>query len=168
MRPLKILVTGAVGAGKTTFIRHVSETEVVTTEARSDETPGKTETTVALDYGRTSVHSRDVHLFGTPGQKRFSYMWETLSEGMDGMIVLVHARHDRAAQHTDALLRTIREASGAAPFVVGLTHTDRPEAPPEAKLTRALAQDALVVTPTDARGTADGRALPERLVSHLL
>lgn len=168
MRPLKILVTGAVGAGKTTFIRHVSETNVVTTEAYSDETPGKTETTVALDYGRTSVHNHDIHLFGTPGQERFAYMWDTLSKGADGMVVLVHMGHDHAIAQTDALLKTIRTVRGATPFIVGLTHTDGLDAVPEHASAGAFAQEALAITPTDARDERDGRALLEQLVSHLL
>jgi signal recognition particle receptor subunit beta len=89
---VKMVISGAVNAGKTEFIKSISEIEVVSTERRAtDDTKLiKKETTVAMDFGRIAIADDLVlHLFGTPGQKRFDFMWEILSEGMLGLVILV-------------------------------------------------------------------------------
>jgi signal recognition particle receptor subunit beta len=72
-RTLKVVVTGPFGAGKTEFIRNVSEIDIVTTERTltTREKQIKTETTVAMDFGRLTMGRNILHLFGTPGQPRF-------------------------------------------------------------------------------------------------
>ena len=98
MQTVKMVVTGPFSAGKTEFIQSVSEIDVVSTERKISnptERAVKEATTVAMDFGRITVDEDLVlYLFGTPGQKRFDFMWEILSEGMLGFIVAAN-KQDR-------------------------------------------------------------------------
>jgi len=92
MQTVKMVVTGPFNAGKTQFIRSISEIDVVSTERRisTEAERVKDETTVAMDFGRITVDQDLIlYLFGTPGQKRFDFMWEILSEGMLGFVVMI-------------------------------------------------------------------------------
>ncbi|MBN1484449.1 MAG: ATP/GTP-binding protein [Chloroflexia bacterium] len=107
MQTVKMVITGAVNAGKTQFIRTVSEIEVVSTERRTTDYARelKDETTVAMDFGRITI-AKDLvlHLFGTPGQKRFDFMWEILSEGMLGLIILVDSTRPETFRETARII----------------------------------------------------------------
>ena len=88
----KIIFTGPVGAGKTSAIKVLSDIEPVLTEqlATDEVANRKAETTVAMDYGSMKLdkHQR-IHLYGTPGQKRFDFMWEILTDGGIGLVLLL-------------------------------------------------------------------------------
>jgi len=88
----KILFAGPVGAGKTTAIASVSDTEVVQTDAKATDEVAerKDQTTVAMDYGTLEVDTGlTIQLIGTPGQERFDFMWDILSHGALGVVVLI-------------------------------------------------------------------------------
>ena len=126
-RPLKVVVTGPFSAGKTTLIKTISEVAIVGTERDvTDESRSvKSKTTVAMDFGRLSFSDDlSLFLFGTPGQRRFEVMWEILSEGMIGFILLVNASDERSLEEATHILGQFRRYADV-PFVVGISHLDR-------------------------------------------
>lgn len=130
MQTVKMVVTGPFNAGKTEFIRSISEIEVVSTERRisSEIEKVKESTTVAMDFGRITVDDDLVlYLFGTPGQKRFDFMWEILSEGMLGFIVMVDSSRPETFREARSILQTFR-AYAPTPYVVAANKQDREDA----------------------------------------
>jgi len=125
-QPLKLVVSGPVGAGKTTFIQSLSETEVVDTDELSSEDIGKERTTVAMDFGTLTLDGIPLYLFGTPGQDRFDFMWEILCEGALGMILLVAGDKPKDFPHARNILEFVTSRV-PVPFVVGVTRQDLPK-----------------------------------------
>ncbi|HLA98419.1 MAG TPA: ATP/GTP-binding protein [Anaerolineales bacterium] len=126
MQTVKMVVTGPFNAGKTEFIRSVSEIDVVSTERKisSDAERVKATTTVAMDFGRITVDQDLVlYLFGTPGQKRFDFMWEILSEGMLGFVVMVDSSRPETFREARSILETFR-AYAPTPYVVAANKQD--------------------------------------------
>jgi small GTP-binding protein len=130
MQTVKMVVTGPFNAGKTEFIRSVSEIEVVSTERKisSESERVKDQTTVAMDFGRISIDENLVlYLFGTPGQRRFDFMWEILSEGMLGFIVMVDSSRPETFREARTILETFR-AYAPTPYVVAANKQDDADA----------------------------------------
>jgi signal recognition particle receptor subunit beta len=88
---VKLVVTGPFNVGKTSFVGAVNEIRGVNTEVRTRSARSvKPQTTVAMDFGRVTLsNGRKLHLFGTPGQRRFAFMWETLIVECNGILMLV-------------------------------------------------------------------------------
>jgi small GTP-binding protein len=143
MQTVKMVVTGPFNSGKTAFIRSISEIEVVSTERKISLEVEKVKetTTVAMDFGRITVDDDLVlYLFGTPGQKRFDFMWEILSEGMLGFVVIVDSARPETFREARFILDTFH-AYAPTPYVVAANKQDIPEAWPVDDLRIALKLD---------------------------
>jgi uncharacterized protein len=130
MQAVKMVVTGPFSAGKTEFISTISEIDVVSTERKitSSAEKIKDQTTVAMDFGRITVDDDLVlYLFGTPGQRRFDFMWEILSEGMLGFIVMVDSTKPETFREAKRILETFQGYS-STPYVVAANKQDREDA----------------------------------------
>jgi signal recognition particle receptor subunit beta len=127
---VKIVIAGGFGVGKTTTVANISEIPVLTTEAamtdvaaavdRTGHVPAKTTTTATLDFGRITVDDEiKLYLFGTPGQDRFGFLWQDLTVGALGALVVVDTRRlDDCFPAVDYFERA------GLPFVVAVNRFD--------------------------------------------
>jgi len=127
MNNFKIIFAGPVGSGKTTAIVTLSdEKPVCTNQSASDMTLNrKAETTVAMDYGTMILDGGDkIHLYGTPGQERFGFMWDVLTKNGLGLILLLdNTRKDPLSDMT-FFLSAFKDFINNTAVAIGITQTD--------------------------------------------
>ncbi|MGY0056594.1 GTP-binding protein [Streptomyces sp. LZ34] len=171
---VKVVIVGGFGVGKTTMVGSVSEIRPLTTEETMtqagvgvDDIAGverKTETTVAMDFGRISLNDRLVlYLFGTPGQERFWFLWDGLFEGALGAVVLVDTR--RLEVSFDVVGRLEERA---VPFVVAVNAFPGAPVHPMSELRAAMdLPDSVPMIDCDARDRGSSRDTLLTLVRYL-
>ena len=141
MQIVKIVITGGYAAGKTRFIRTISDIEPVSTDyavTLEEERALKHETTVALDFGVIAINERlSLYLVGTPGQERFDFMWEHLAFGALGYVVMVDSCRPAHLVETQRLMDRFASITDV-PFVVAANKQDDETALPPAYIRRRL------------------------------
>ena len=121
----KLAIVGEVGAGKTQLISTISEISPFATEARSSVDIGKEFTTVGIDYGRLSLDENTaLGLYGLPGQRRFSLLWETVRQGLWGLLILVKYGDGLNLEDLEHILDFYQPHSNGLPVVIGISHAE--------------------------------------------
>lgn len=160
MAPLhKIIVTGPFNSGKTTFVSTASDIPVVSTERRitTEDRGVKSETTVAMDYGRVTIEGRVLHLNGTPGQARFDFMWEILANEMDGFIVVVDSTDPASFPDAYELMQLFSDFKHV-PYLLVANKSDLPDGASMAQVRRetGVGED-ITVMPCDSTSKSSVR-----------
>ncbi|MGB7439547.1 MAG: ATP/GTP-binding protein [Coleofasciculaceae cyanobacterium] len=162
METKRVVITGTFGSGKTTFVQTASEIEVVSIERpiTDEKSAQKETTTVALDFGRIVLDSNlDLHLYGTPGQDRFDFMWEILVHGASAYIVLVAANQPNSLEQARQII-TFMSQQAQVPMMIGLTHMDSSEALTPEEIMLGLGYEEnfpsfIIVNPRDKASTVE-------------
>ncbi|HVJ62570.1 MAG TPA: ATP/GTP-binding protein, partial [Tahibacter sp.] len=127
MSEVKLLFAGPMGAGKTTAIRAISQIEPISTEVENTDfsESTKAETTVAMDYGEITLDTGDkLRLYGSPGQKRFEFMWPLLARDALGVVVLIDNSRSDPLADLDDYLSAFTPQIGAGRVVVAVGRLD--------------------------------------------
>lgn len=162
VRQAKMVVTGPYGAGKTTLVQTMSEISVLSTEreiGEADSLSGKRATTVAMDFGRITLgDDLALLLFGTPGQRRFDFMWQILAEGMIGFIVMIDASRSASFAEAAEILRFFTDVADV-PFVVAVNRGDEPDGGVSRARRELALDDGVRCLPVDARSKESVRGV---------
>ncbi|WP_223786751.1 GTP-binding protein [Marinicella meishanensis] len=120
----KVAFIGSVGSGKTTIIDNLSSINTVNTDVESSVDIGKEMTTVGIDYGHIVVDQETtLGLYGVPGQRKFSFIWDFVKDGLWAVVILVRNRDRESIHELDHLLDYF-DIQQHMPCVIGITHVD--------------------------------------------
>jgi len=166
---LKIIFSGPVGAGKTTAIQTLSDTAPISTnESASDMTKKrKQETTVAMDFGIMNLDGNEkIHLYGTPGQERFNFMWDILTSGGLGLIILIDNTRKDPIKDLLFFINNFKDYIDQTALSIGITQTDLCSYPRIENYHDALRESAISVPifQVDAREYSDVSMLVQALL----
>ena len=168
MEIMRLVVTGTVGAGKSTFIRSASEIEVVDTDRRAtDEVSDmKQNTTVSMDFGTLQFGDEmALHIYGTPGQTRFDFMWEILIERAHAYVLLIAAHRPGEFHHARRIMNFMNQRA-QIPMIIGITHGDCEGAWSNNDITLALGyQDGVNHPPVISVNADDEESVVDALVT---
>jgi len=165
----KIIFSGPVRSGKTTAIHSLSDIAPVSTnKLASDETAKlKKETTVAMDYGfHIMDNGSKIHLYGTPGQERFSFMWDVLAKNGTGLVLLFDNTRPDPKQDLALYIKAFADFIAETKLIIGVTHTEKQKEPSLEQYSEWLAEYQLTaeVYAIDAREKEDVKKLVSRLM----
>ena len=169
----KILITGSFGSGKTTFVKTLSEIDPLLTEKNISlperRSENKQTTTVAMDMGKLKIGDDiEVHLFSTPGQERFEFMFDILSKGILGAIILVDATSEESIAVAEDLAKKIRERFDI-PILYAVTKLDMPNAKSLEEIKALLSSiEGVSVEPLDPRDKESGKEVLVKLLSMMV
>ena len=139
----KIIFTGPVGAGKTTAIASISDIEPIRTDEHASDMTQKRKnaTTVAMDYGMIRLGPKEkVHLYGTPGQERFDFMWDILTKGGIGLVLLLDNTRPTPFEDMRFYIKAFKEFIDGTRLVIGVTQMDARATPTIDEYVRQLAE----------------------------
>ena len=140
MAYLKVVITGPFNAGKTSFIRTVNEIRGVNTDVNTDSGRHvKERTTVAMDFGRVTLSDGTaLHLFGTPGQKRFAFLWEMLIVECSGILLLVDSQDQHSLADAVRMVDFFTDRANGVPIFVIANKQDLAGALPPQEVARRM------------------------------
>ena len=147
----KLAIVGEVGSGKSKIINTLSEISPVKTEAESSIDIGKKYTTVGIDYGRITL-SEDtaLGLYGVPGQKRYSFLWEFVNTNLWGLLALIKFGDNADFSNLEKLIEFFSPTENNTATIVGITHCENADEETLAAFSqkiRDLLQEKNVVAP---------------------
>jgi len=167
---VKLVITGPVNAGKTTMVQNLSDSQIAATDVTATDQVSqlKAMTTVGLDFGILKIDDGlELHLFGTPGQSRFNFMWNILSKGAIGAIFLVDSTSDESMQEMKKMFAYFSEHVDL-PAIVGATKQDLDGAKSIEQIATLLEMNPDLVLPVDAREKEGSKMLALTLLGNAL
>lgn len=165
----KFIFSGPVGAGKTTAIKTLTGDEILHTDVKTSDSVAmrKETTTVAMDFGIVRLSNDELaHVYGTPGQERFDFMWDILSKNADGLVLLMDNSRKYPFRDLKYYLDAFKNLIKTTPFIVGVTRLEASDDSPTLKnyaywLSQLDIQAPVIAV--DARIEQDMQAIVEHL-----